>query len=144
MLARLARFSYRRRKLVVVGWIVFMFAAVFAGQAFKGQWETSFSGLEGTDSQKAFDLLKTEFPAQSGEDSAIVFGDITKNPAAVSAFLAEAAKVKGVGFVQQQPEIAPNGRVAMANFTLTGEAGKDAETLAAVAKLKELGVKEKR
>jgi RND superfamily putative drug exporter len=138
VLARLARFSYQRRRFVVVAWIAFMFAAVFAGQAFKGDWETSFSGLEGTDSQQAFDLLKSEFPAQSGEDSAIVFGDITKDPAAVSRFLEKAAKVDGVGFVQQQPEIAPNGRVATAAFTLLSDAGEDARTIGAVEELKKL------
>ncbi|HVW34943.1 MAG TPA: MMPL family transporter [Acidimicrobiia bacterium] len=138
MLARLARFSYHRRKLVLLGWLVFMFVAVFAGQAFKGQWETSLSGLEGTDSQQAFDLLKTQFPAQSGEDSAFVFGDISKDQAAVTAFLAQAAKVPGVGFVQQQPEIAPDGKIAMASFTLNSEGAQDAQTKAAVKELKDL------
>ncbi|HEV3364746.1 MAG TPA: MMPL family transporter [Acidimicrobiia bacterium] len=138
MLARLARFSYRRRKLVVVAWIVFMFVAMSAGQALKGDWKTALGGLEGTDSQQALDLLKSEFPAQSGEDSAIVFGDITKDPAAVSTFLEKAAKVPGVGFVQQQPEIAPNGRIAMASFALTADAGQDAQTTAAVEELKTL------
>jgi putative drug exporter of the RND superfamily len=138
VLARLARFSYRRRKLVVLAWILFLFAAGFAGSALKGEWETSGGGLAGTDSQQAFDLLKSEFPAQSGEDSAFVFGDITKDPAVVSAFLAEAAKVEGVGFVQQQPEIAPNGRIATASFTLLAQPGEDATTKAAVEKLKEL------
>src|SRR5687767_13432873 len=138
VLARLARFSYQRRKFVVLAWILFLFAAGFAGSALKGEWETSGGGLAGTDSQQAFDLLKSEFPAQSGEDSAFVFGDITRDPSAVSSFLAEAAKVEGVGFVQQQPEIAPNGRIATASFTLTAEVGEDATTIAAVEKLKEL------
>ena len=138
MLARLARFSYQRRKLVLLGWIVFMFVAVFAGQAFKGQWETSMSGLEGTDSQQAFDLLKTQFPAQSGEDSAFVFGDISKDQNAITTFLAQAAKVPGVGFVQQQPEIAPNGKIAMASFTLSGTGGQDARIKEAVKELKAL------
>ena len=138
MLARLARFSYHRRWLVVLAWIVFLVAAGFAGSALKGEWETSGGGLAGTDSQQAFDLLKSEFPAQSGEDSAFVFGDITRDPSAVSTFLEQAAKVEGVGFVQQQPEIAPNGRIATASFTLTAEVGEDATTIAAVEKLKEL------
>ena len=138
MLARLARFSYQRRKFVVLGWVLFMFLAVFAGKTFKGDWETSLGGLGGTDSQQAFDLLKSEFPEQSGEDSAFVFGDITKNPAAVSTFLEQAAKVPGVGFVQQQPEIAPDGRIATASFTLLSDQGQDARTKAAVEDLKKL------
>src|SRR3954465_2219186 len=87
VLARLARFSYQRRKLVVVAWIAFMFLAVFAGKTFKGEWKTSLGGLGGTDSQQAYDLLKSEFPAQSGEDSVFVFGDFDKNGGAVSRFL---------------------------------------------------------
>ncbi len=138
MLARLARFSYQRRKFVVLAWILFLFAAGFAGSALKGEWETSGGGLSGTDSQEAFDLLKSEFPAQSGEDSAFVFGDITKDPAAVSSFLEQAAKVEGVGFVQQQPEIAPNGRIATASFTLLADPGEDARTAAAVEELRKL------
>ncbi len=138
MLARLARFGYQRRKLVVLAWILFLFLAGFAGSAFKGEWETSGGGLSGTDSQQAFDLLKSEFPAQSGEDSAFVFGDITKDSAAVSTFLEQAAKVEGVGFVQQQPEIAPNGRIATASFTLLMDPGEDARTKAAAEQLKKL------
>jgi putative drug exporter of the RND superfamily len=138
VLARLARFSYRRRKLVVVAWIAFMLLAVFAGKAFKGEWKTSLGGLGGTDSQQAYDLLKSEFPAQSGEDSAFVFGDITRDPAAVSTFLEKAAKVDGVGFVQQQPEVAPDGRIATASFTLLSDPGQDARTIAAVEELKKL------
>jgi RND superfamily putative drug exporter len=138
VLARLARFSYRRRKLVVVAWIAFMFIAVFAGSAFKGEWKTSMGGLNGTDSQQAFDLLKSEFPAQSGEDSAFVFADIARDQNAITTFLAQAAKVDGVGFVQQQPEIAPNGKIAMASFTLLSDPGQDARTAKAVDELKEL------
>ncbi|HEU5449479.1 MAG TPA: MMPL family transporter, partial [Acidimicrobiia bacterium] len=138
MLARLARFSYQRRKFVVLAWILFLFGAGFAGSALKGEWETSAGGLSGTDSQAAFDLLKSEFPAQSGEDSAFVFGDITRDPAAVSSFLEQAAKVDGVGFVQQQPEIAPNGQIATASFTLLADIGEDARTAAAVEELRKL------
>ena len=138
MLARLARFSYQRRKFVVLAWILFVFATGFAGSAFKGEWETSGGGLSGTDSQEAFDLLKSEFPAQSGEDSAFVFGDITKDSAAITTFLADAAKVEGIGFVQQQPEIAPNGQIATASFTLLADPGEDARTAAAVEELRKL------
>ena len=51
MLARLARFSYQRRKFVVLAWILFLVVAMFAGGALKGEWETSGGGLPGTDSQ---------------------------------------------------------------------------------------------
>jgi RND superfamily putative drug exporter len=137
VLARLARFSYQRRKLVVVAWIGLLIVAIAAGGALKGEWSTS-GRLPGTDSQQAYDLLKSEFPARAGEDSAFVFGDVTKDPAAVATFLAKAAQVPGVGAVEEQPQIAPNGRIATASFTLLTE-DNDAQTKAAVEELKKLG-----
>lgn len=52
MLARLARHSYQRRRLVVAAWVAFLVAAIVAGGAFKGAWSASGS-LPGTDSQAA-------------------------------------------------------------------------------------------
>ena len=136
MLARLARFSYQRRKLVLLGWVAFLIVAIVGGGALKGEWSTS-GRLPGTDSQRAYDLLKDQFPARAGEDSAFVFGDITKNPGAVASFLDQAAKVPGVGSVERQPQISPNGRVATASFTLLTE-DNDAQTKLAVTELKKL------
>ncbi|HEY0399276.1 MAG TPA: MMPL family transporter, partial [Acidimicrobiia bacterium] len=51
-------------------------------------------------------------------------------------FLTKAAAVNGVTSVQQPPEVAPDGRVARASFTLA--TGDDARTKAAVAQLKDL------
>ena len=138
MLARLARFCYRRRKLVIPAWILILVFAGIASGAFKGEWETSGGGLAGTDSQQAFDLLKSEFPAQAGEDSAFVFGDYGKNPAAVATFLEKAAAVDGVGSVEQPPRFSPNGQVATASFTLLTDGGDDAKIKAAVEELKKL------
>ena len=136
MLARLARFSYQRRKLVLLSWVGLLIVAIGAGGALKGEWSTS-GRLPGTDSQRAYDLLKDEFPARAGEDSAFVFGDVTRNPGAVAAFLDQAAKVPGVGFVENQPQIAPDGRVATASFNLLTE-DNDEQTKEAVSELKKL------
>ena len=136
MLARLARFSYQRRKLVLLGWIGLLIVAIAAGGALKGEWSTS-GRLPGTDSQRAYDLLKDQFPARAGEDSSFVFGDITNNPGAVAEFLDKAAKVPGVGFVENQPQISPDGRIATASFNLLTE-DNDAQTKAAVTELKKL------
>jgi RND superfamily putative drug exporter len=136
VLARLARFSYARRRLVVLGWIAFLIVAIVGGGALKGEWSTS-GRLPGTDSQQAYDLLKEQFPARAGEDSAFVFGDITKDSAKVAAFLDAAAKVPGVGSVEQPPQIAPDGRIATASFTLLIE-DNDAQIKTAVAELKKL------
>jgi RND superfamily putative drug exporter len=135
VLARLARFSYSRRRFVVVAWIALLVVAIGAGGALKGEWSTS-GRLPGTDSQTAYDLLKEQFPARAGEDGSFVFGDAGANPAAVATFLEKAAAVEGVGSVGQL-EISPNGRVAAASFTLLTE-DNDATTKAAVSELKKL------
>ncbi|HEV7864443.1 MAG TPA: MMPL family transporter, partial [Acidimicrobiia bacterium] len=135
MLARLARFCYHRRRLVVLGWIGLLIVSIVAGGALKGAWATSGS-LPGTDTQRALDLLKAEFPGQAGDEAAFVFADVSADPAAVAAFLDKAAAVNGVTSVQQPPEVAPNGRVARAAFTLA--TGDDARRKAAVVELKAL------
>jgi RND superfamily putative drug exporter len=135
VLARLARYCYQRRRLVVLAWIGLLILAIAGGSALKGAWATS-GRLPGTDSQSAYDLLKAEFPGRAGEDGAFVFADASADPAAVATFLAAAAKVNGVTSVEQPPEISPSGRVAQSAFTLA--TGNDARTKAAVAQLKDL------
>jgi putative drug exporter of the RND superfamily len=135
VLARLARFSYQRRKLVVLGWVAFLIVAIAAGGALKGEWESTGDGLPGTDSQQAYDLLKEHFPAQAGEDSAFVFGDVGRAGGAINDFLQAASGVPGVGSVGSL-ETSPDGRIASASFTLLAD--DEEQTKSAVAKLKEL------
>lgn len=56
MLERLARFSVRSARSVIVGWVVFVAAALTLGIALAGPSNSSFSN-PGTESQKAADLL---------------------------------------------------------------------------------------
>jgi putative drug exporter of the RND superfamily len=136
VLARLARFSYHRRWLTLGCWIALLVVAVVAGGALKGEWSTSGS-LPGTDSQRAYDLLKDEFPARAGEDGAFVFGDVSANPGAVSDFLSRAEAVVGVDSVEQPPQVSPDGKVGKSSFTLITDID-DATTKAAVEALKKL------
>ncbi|HET9772845.1 MAG TPA: MMPL family transporter [Acidimicrobiia bacterium] len=136
MLARLARFSYHRRWLTLGCWIALLVVAIAAGGALKGEWSTSGS-LPGTDSQRAYDLLKDEFPARAGEDGAFVFGDVSANPAALSEFLTKAEAVEGVDSVEQPPQVAPDGKVGKSSFTLITDID-DATTKTAVEELKKL------
>jgi RND superfamily putative drug exporter len=136
VLARLARFSYHRRWLVLGTWIALLVVAIVAGGALKGEWSTSGS-LPGTDSQRAYDLLKDEFPARAGEDGAFVFGDVSANPGTVSEFLAKAEAVEGVDSVEQPPQVSPDGKIGKSSFTLITDID-DATTKAAVEELKKL------
>ena len=72
MLARIAKVSYRHRRLVVVGWLIILVLASVAAKGAGSAWSESFR-LGGTDSQEAADLLRTRFPAQAGGTADIVF-----------------------------------------------------------------------
>ncbi len=124
MLARLARTSYRHRRLVLVAWVaVLILLSVVSGKAGTA-WSQSFS-LPGTDSQAATDLLQSRFPSQAGSTADIVFkADAgVADPAVqqhMEALFAEAATVNQVSEVQSpyapggQRQISPDGKIAYA------------------------------
>jgi putative drug exporter of the RND superfamily len=69
---KLTRWCIAHRGRVFVAWLVVaVLATVLAGAAGRN-YATNFS-LPGTESQRALDLLKKEFPAQSGDVDTIVF-----------------------------------------------------------------------
>src|SRR5882672_11768040 len=72
LLVRLADWSYRRRRRVLLLWIALLVATVFAAGAFGGDNNFTFS-TPGSDSQKAQDLLQSGFPARAGDDIDVVF-----------------------------------------------------------------------
>ena len=63
MLRSLAAWCYRRRRLVVVAWIVALVGVSVLGQTVGGDLLKTFS-LPGTESQRAFDVLEQQFAAQ--------------------------------------------------------------------------------
>jgi putative drug exporter of the RND superfamily len=72
IVARVGGWVGGHRRLVLLGWIVALGAALGASSAVGTNYSNSFS-LKGTDSQRAVDLLKRDFPAQSGDSDQIVF-----------------------------------------------------------------------
>ncbi|GIJ44127.1 membrane protein [Virgisporangium aliadipatigenens] len=70
-LYRLGRASYRKRRLVLVLWIVALAALGGAAFAFKGATSSDFT-MPGTESQRAIDTLKKEFPQASGATGTVV------------------------------------------------------------------------
>jgi RND superfamily putative drug exporter len=71
-LAGLARWCYRRRRLVVLLWIVGFVVMNVLGGVIGNAFSDNFSGGH-SDSIAAFDLLKTRFPARAGDTADIVF-----------------------------------------------------------------------
>ncbi|MFJ6562185.1 MMPL family transporter [Streptomyces sp. NPDC091412] len=65
-LAGLARFCYRRRRLVLLAWIVGVIAVAFAGFGFGAAADNDFSGGS-SDSAKAQTLIEKHFPERQGD-----------------------------------------------------------------------------
>src|SRR5215218_7918537 len=69
---KLAAWCHDRRRTVIGLWVAaFVLFAVLWGTA-AGEYVNSFQ-LPGTESQRAYDLLKDRFPAQSGDTASVVF-----------------------------------------------------------------------
>jgi putative drug exporter of the RND superfamily len=71
VLARAARWATQHRRTVVLGWIAVLVISMGISSAVGTNYTTNFS-LGGTESQRATDLLKRDFPAQAGDEDAIV------------------------------------------------------------------------
>src|SRR3954454_21327453 len=68
----LAAWCHDRRRTVIALWVTafILFAALWATAA--GEFVNNFN-LPGTESQRAYDLLKERFPAQAGDTATVVF-----------------------------------------------------------------------
>jgi RND superfamily putative drug exporter len=74
VLRRIARFSYRRRRRVLLTWIIALVGLSAVGGAVGSSFARNFTA-PGTESQRATDLLKARFPARAGDEGQIVFTD---------------------------------------------------------------------
>ena len=98
---RLARWSAAHRRAVVVLWVAGLVAALGAARAVGSQYANNFT-LPGTGAQRASDLLKHGFRAQSGDVDQIVFharsGTLTSPAvrARVQAMLAQVGRLPHV------------------------------------------------
>jgi RND superfamily putative drug exporter len=68
---RLGRWCHRRRRTVVAVWLLVLVVVVGAAQVAGGATSTDFS-VPGSESQRAFDLLRERFPSRSGDTADIV------------------------------------------------------------------------
>ena len=78
-LGRLAGLSFRRRRLVILGWLVGLGIAIVVSSAFGGDFATG-TAMPGSDSAQAQSLLKERFPDRSGDrvDVVIRAADVTR------------------------------------------------------------------
>jgi RND superfamily putative drug exporter len=134
-LYRLGRASFRRRKLVVALWLVALAALGGSAAAFMGTTSSNFT-MPGTESQRAIDALKSEFPEASGATGTIVVAGADLNgaagKAAVTGLVQEANRLPGVvGALDPYTTraVTPDGRYALVQvqFAERADAVTDAQ-----------------
>ena len=69
--------------------------------------------MPGTDSQRALDVAKRQFPQRSGAPADIVFANLPGHRPAVDLYLQNVARLHGVTNVDPL-QVSPGGRIALA------------------------------
>jgi putative drug exporter of the RND superfamily len=130
----LARWSFRRRWIVIAVWLVALAGLTGLGSVV-GTSYTNDTTLPGTDSQAAIDLLEREFPAQAGETDTIVFsvpsGSVSDADVRAQiqpmlgdvAGLADVAGVVSPYATEGATQVSNDGRVAFATVTFAATGG---------------------
>ncbi|HEU0103125.1 MAG TPA: MMPL family transporter [Mycobacteriales bacterium] len=122
-LARLADTAYRRRRSVVLAWVLAAVAVFGLSSSLSGEYSADYSA-HGSDSDSAQQLLDSRFPARAGQSIDVVVrtdGPVTAPEvrAAVDALLAEVADVPHVvGTVDPLQQVSPDGRTALGSIAL--------------------------
>jgi len=123
-LVRLARFCYRRRRRVLLLWIVGAAAVMVVGFGFAAPADNGFGGGE-TESAQAQDLIKTHFPRQNGDTLTLAVhadGGVAAVRPRVERVIGELAHGPHVTSVtspyEGRGQISPDGRTAFAPIQL--------------------------
>ena len=98
---KVTRWCIAHRRRVFIAWVAVAFLTTILAGAAGRNYATNFS-LPGTESQRALDLLKKEFPAQSGDVDTIVFhtaNGTVDDPAVKAAMTKLLAQVRSVPHV---------------------------------------------
>src|SRR5262245_21246078 len=118
-LYRLGRGAVRRRRLVVLGWIIIAVGIMAVGRAAGGATSDTFE-IPGVEAQRAADTLEQRFPAVAGTSAQLVFAvdDGTLSDAAASravdVALADVARQPDVVAVSELNR-SPDNRIAYAD-----------------------------
>ena len=130
-MSALALWCYRRRRLVLVVWLLLFVGLGVLGRSAGSTYASSFA-LPATDSTRALNLLKAQFPAASGEADSIVLhvsqGKVTDAAvkARVAPMLAKVEKLAHVKSVASPysplgaKQISKDGATAFATVTFDG------------------------
>ena len=128
---KLAAWCHDRRRTVIGLWVAafFIFAALWGTAA--GEFVNNFK-LPGTESQRAYDLLKEKFPEQAGDTATVVWavdeGQVLDNRQQIEAVRAEIEKspeVLAVGDpTAEGASVSPDGRITFAQIQFAKGAGE--------------------
>jgi RND superfamily putative drug exporter len=129
-LAGLARWCFRRRRLVLALWIIGFVVINGVGGAVGSNYSNNFNGGH-SDAQDAFDLLRTRFPARAGDTADVVFAtdkgvtspDVVDAANALLAVVKTQPHVVAVESPIQFGRISADGTVAYATVTYDDLAG---------------------
>ena len=125
-LARLADLAFRRRRIVVLGWIAALVVAFGAASQLGGEFTADY-GTPGSESKAAEDRLADRFPAQTPFTIDVVWkADDARSQATtarVGALIAEAQRLPGVGdgVSIRDAEISPDGTTGVVRLPLSVE-----------------------
>jgi RND superfamily putative drug exporter len=133
ILYRLGHVAVRRRRTVIVLWVLALIGATLLSSGLGGTTSDKFV-MPGTDSQRAFDLLDERFPAQSGSTAQVVFAapaghsiatgtDAAALGNALDAIRSQAGVVS-VTDPAQSDAVAADGRIAYAQVRYAVDSAK--------------------
>jgi putative drug exporter of the RND superfamily len=105
LLYRLGRFSYRRRALVTVIWLVLLTGAGVGAVKLSGPTSDAFS-IPGTESQQAIDLLKTRMPSSSVDSATARVVFLAGQDGTLTDATAKAAVESAVARLKTLPNVA--------------------------------------
>jgi RND superfamily putative drug exporter len=129
----LARWCFRRRWLVLAGWVLALVALTAVGRAAGISYATTYT-LPNSPSTQAQAILTRDFPAASGDADQIVVeaktGPVTSGPArsAVEAMLARVSRLPRVASVASPygphgaSQVSRDGKIAFATVTFDAQA----------------------
>jgi RND superfamily putative drug exporter len=124
-LYRLARFAFRRRRLVLAVWLAAAIAAIAMAQVSGGKTNDTFT-IPGTEAQNAANVLSAKLPALSGGQSTIVFATVNgsakvTDPVAKAAIESALSKLKAVPQVSSVVDPFQGGRVSQSGQVALGQ-----------------------
>src|SRR5215207_2467168 len=121
----LAAWCHDRRRTVIGLWVAAFVLSIALWATAAGEYVNNFQ-LPGTESQRAYDLLKERFPAQSGDTATVVFAvdqggvlDAAHRPQieAVRAEIENSPEVLAVGDpLAQGAPVSPDGKITFAQI----------------------------